>query len=74
MLREYDVVSLKRTTPEVPLSVGTTGTILLVYPDDPPAFEVEFIDGGGNSLGTYTVRETDLDLFREDGPTATDRP
>ena len=62
MLREYDVVLLKEPMPAVPLPRGTRGTILIVFPDSPPAYEVEFVDAAGGTLGTYTVRENDLDL------------
>jgi hypothetical protein len=62
MLQEYDVVLLKQMTPAIPLRSGTKGTVLLVYPDNPPAYEVEFIDDAGNSLGTYAVEATDLVL------------
>jgi hypothetical protein len=62
MLQEYDAVLLKQTTPAIPLRSGTKGTVLMVFPDDPPACEVEFVDDAGNSLGTYTVKATDLCL------------
>lgn len=52
MLQEYDIVFLKQTTPAVPLAKGTKGTILIVYRDSPPAYEVEFVDDAGGSLGT----------------------
>jgi hypothetical protein len=53
-------VLLKQTTPSIPLSAGTKGTILMVHSDDPPAYEVEFVDNAGNSLGTYTVRQSEV--------------
>ena len=62
MFQEYDVVLLKQTTSTVSIPQGTRGTVLIVYPDNPPAYEVEFLDEAGNSLGTHTVRETDLKL------------
>jgi len=65
MLHEYDVVILKQLTPEVPLPQGTRGTILIVYSDNPETYEVEFVDDGGESLGTYTVQGIDLDLVRD---------
>ena len=61
MLNEYDVVRLKRTVPEVPLPQGSKGTVVYVYPADPPGYEVEFIDEAGNTLGIYTVSGNDLE-------------
>jgi len=60
MFREYDVVLLKQMTPAIPLRSGSKGTVLVVYPDDPAAYEVEFMDDAGKSLGTYAVKATDL--------------
>jgi hypothetical protein len=60
VLEEYDVIRLKRTTPEIPLPVGTTGTVLIVHAADPPAYLVEFMDGA-ESLGCYTAYADDLD-------------
>ena len=62
MLSEYDVVRLRSATSAAGIPVGTRGTILIVYFDTPPAYEVEFVDDVGGSLGTFTVREGDLDL------------
>lgn len=61
MMEEYAVVRLKRIVPTIPLPVGTTGTILIVYPCSPPAYEVEFDTDAGRSLGTYTVDGVDLE-------------
>jgi hypothetical protein len=62
MLQEYDVVLLKHPTPTIPLPAGTKGAVLIVYSASPPAYEVEFIDNAGVSLGTFTAQETDLEL------------
>jgi len=61
MLNEYDVVRLKRTVAEAPLPQGTRGTIVHVYPADPPGYEVEFVDEAGNTVGIYTVSGSDLE-------------
>jgi len=61
MIEEYAIVCLKRVVPTIPLPVGTIGTILIVHPCNPPAYEVEFVDGAGKSVGTYTVDEADLE-------------
>ena len=62
MLNEHDVVHLKRTVPEVHLPQGTRGTIVHVYPGDPPGYEVEFVDEAGKTLGIYTVSVNDLEV------------
>jgi Domain of unknown function (DUF4926) len=63
-LSEYEVVCLKRTIPYLPVAQGTRGTIVHVYPADPPGYEVEFMDSG-NTIGVYTVSGSDLDLVSE---------
>jgi len=64
MLKEYAVVLLKRPTLAIPLPSGTKGTILIVHSSVPSAFEVEFVDREGKSLGTYTVEEDDLEELK----------
>lgn len=63
MLREYDVVRLRRQSSKLPLNEGTEGTILVVFESDPPAYEVEFISPDGVSLGTFTVQDSDVELL-----------
>ena len=62
MFSEYDVVRLRSASnaPGVPL--GTRGTVLIIYPATPPAYEVEFMDEAGNSYETFTMQESDLEL------------
>ncbi len=60
MFQEYDVVRLRETSDTVTLPAGTKGTVLMIYPDTKNAYEVEFVDDAGNSLGTFSVSETDL--------------
>lgn len=60
MFQEYAVVRLKNALSSVPLPVGTKGAVLIVHTSDPPAYEVEFVDHRGESLGTYTIRDEDL--------------
>ncbi len=63
MLREYDVVRLRRQSPKVPLDEGTEGTVLIVFESDPRAYEVEFMSPDGVSLGTFTVQDGDVELL-----------
>ena len=62
MLLEYDVVRLRSRTAAIGVPVGARGAVLVVYDDSPPAYEVEFVDHNGDSLGTFTMQEADLDL------------
>ena len=62
MLKEYEVVSLKRTVPSIPLPQGTQGTIVFVYASHPSVYEVEFVNETGETLGIYTVEEKDLEV------------
>ncbi|WP_354229846.1 DUF4926 domain-containing protein [Bradyrhizobium sp. F1.4.3] len=62
MPKEFDVVTLKQMTPAIPLPPGSRGTILIVHSADPPAYEVEFVDDAGASLGTYTAQAAELNI------------
>ena len=61
MLKEYAVVRLKQADARIPVPEGTKGTVLIVHAFNPPAYEVEFVDDVGKSLGTYTVEESNLE-------------
>ena len=61
MIQEYVVVRLKRLISTIPVPQGTKGTVLLVYPSDHPAYEVEFITDAGQSLGAHTIEGEDLE-------------
>jgi hypothetical protein len=61
MLKEYAVVRLTKSVAACPLPIGARGVILIVYPDSPQAYEVEFVGNEGESLGTYTVEESSLE-------------
>ena len=59
MIRENDVVSAARDlNDKVPL--GSKGTVLMVYPDFPNVFEVEFFDELYETLDVLTVEGKDL--------------
>ena len=70
MFTLHDVVLLKRTVPEIPVSVGSAGTIVHVHHSDPLSYLVEFPDAvdasgfdanGRQSLGVYPVHAADLE-------------
>ncbi len=62
MLSEYDVVRLRSASGILKVPVGSRGTVLIVYPDTPPAYEVEFVNDAGESFGTFTMNESDLEV------------
>jgi hypothetical protein len=62
MLKELDVVRLKRTVPGIPVPEGTRGTLVWVAHSDPPGGLVEFMDENGKTFGVYPVEESDLEL------------
>lgn len=55
MIKQYSVVRLKSSLAAIPVVLGSTGTVLIVHDSRPEAYEVEFINEAGQSLGTYTV-------------------
>jgi mono/diheme cytochrome c family protein len=63
MFQEYDIIRLKHALPARGLSVGATGTILLIYeqPALPRAYEIEFTDGNGNTLALLTLQEEEIE-------------
>jgi len=65
MLEEYAVVRLKHTVTTLPIQPGTEGTVLIVYSSTPQAYEVEFVDDAGRSLGTYTIEEANLEEVKD---------
>jgi len=73
MFQEYDVVVLKTNIPEISVPVATRGTVLIVYSSPLKAYEVEFFDKAGDSLGTFTIEEVNLDLV-EKGDKFRDKP
>lgn len=67
MIQEYAVVRLKRVAPTIPLPVGTKGTILMVYPNSAPTYEVEFFDDAKQEyVGVYAVDEAYLEEVKTD--------
>lgn len=59
MLKQYDVVVAVKTLSDH-VFPGCTGVILLCLDSD--NYEVEFVDGDGESLDVLTVSETALKL------------
>jgi hypothetical protein len=56
---EYDHVEATVDL-EARLPTGTRGAIVMVYPSDPAAFEVEFVDDAGQTICVRTVEAAEL--------------
>ncbi|WP_410052332.1 DUF4926 domain-containing protein [Bradyrhizobium sp. SZCCHNRI1029] len=61
LLREYDVVRLRRLVPTIPLPIGAQGTIVIDHRSKPPAYLVEFFSDGDH-VGLYDVSPGDIEL------------
>ena len=59
--QDVQVVKLLRALPEYGLNAGDHGTIVMVYPQMPQAYEVEFVDGEGKTTALVTLLEEDLE-------------
>ena len=57
---EHEVVALAEDWPEKSLMAGDRGTIVHVYLNGPPAYEVEFIDKKGYTIALETILEEKL--------------
>ena len=58
MYKELDVVVLRSDQPDLGLRRGDIGTVVGVYSDS--AYEVEFVDAGGQTVGVLTLEGTDI--------------
>lgn len=63
MFREYDVVKLKKDLPAEKLKAGTIGAIVMVYPEKPQAYEVEFVDEEGGTSALLTLSEKEIEII-----------
>ena len=62
MMQTYDIIkSSKKLNDKVML--GCTGTVLIIYPGFPPAYEVEFVDEINQTLDVLTVGANDIVKF-----------
>ena len=59
MIREYDVVKAVKDLSDK-VKTGAEGTVLMVYPDFPSVYEVEFVDEMKESLDVLTVQVGDV--------------
>ncbi|QKW14606.1 DUF4926 domain-containing protein [Verrucosispora sp. NA02020] len=51
----YDVVELREAIPDENLEPGAVGTIVHVFDHVPGAYEVEFADSDGRTVGMVTL-------------------
>ena len=59
MITEHSLVVLDSTPADKKLARGDVGTVVHIY-NDGKAFEVEFVDGGGNTISLITVDAEDV--------------
>jgi hypothetical protein len=59
MIQEYDVIKSLNDLSDKVLK-GCKGTVLVVYPDFPPAYEVEFVNESLETIDVLTVKADDI--------------
>jgi len=59
MIKEYDIVKAVKDLNDK-VKEGSEGTVLMVYPDFPSVYEIEFFDEMKESLDVLTVQVDDL--------------
>ena len=57
-MKELEQVKYQKSNGPIPK--GTKGTIVHVYKYPTKAYEVEFFDLNGNTIGVYTVEESEI--------------
>jgi len=59
MMKEHDVVVLRRDLPEHRLLQGDMGAIVYIYGEH-EAYEVEFVAGSGETVALLTLEPSDI--------------
>jgi hypothetical protein len=59
MIKEYDIVKSLIDLNQKVLK-DCKGTVLIVHPDFPPAYEVEFVDNAFETIDVLTVKADDI--------------
>jgi hypothetical protein len=62
MIREHDLVVLRRDKREWDLEAGDVGTVVLVYPKG--GYMVEFVDHEGNTLALLDLAEEEVEPLK----------
>lgn len=65
MIPELECVALLVDLPELGLKAGDIGTVVHVYPSG-AAYEVEFVDLDGWTIGVETLEQAQIRLARRD--------
>lgn len=64
--QEHEMVKLNHVLPESNLSKGSVGVVVMVYPESPQFYEVEFTDASGFTVSLQTLSEESLDKYEKD--------
>lgn len=67
-IQAFDCVALLQAVPTEGLAAGQVGAVVEVY--SPDAFEVEFVDLQGRTLGLRTCSRSELLLLKHDAMAA----
>jgi hypothetical protein len=59
MIKEYEIVKSLVDINDKVLK-GCKGTVLIIYNDTPPAYEVEFVDENNETLDVLTVKSSEI--------------
>lgn len=61
--QEHEIVKLSRPLPDSNLPSGCVGVIVMIYPESPQSYEVEFTDSNGFTTALLTLKEKDLEKY-----------
>lgn len=62
-MNEYDTVKLNKELQDTEIPLETLGAILMVFDGNPRTFLVEFFNNNDISLGTFMVKEDQVELW-----------
>jgi hypothetical protein len=62
MLREHDLVVLKKGKKEWGLEAGAVGTVVMVHPKG--GYLVEFVDDGGNTVALLDLNDEEVEPIK----------
>lgn len=60
MLKENDVIKVNKDIQGTPIKKGQTGTIVMVHTHPSVAYEVEFLDSEGYTIGVATIKPEEI--------------
>ncbi|PQV64969.1 protein of unknown function (DUF4926) [Abditibacterium utsteinense] len=59
--QDVEVVRLRQDLPDKGLKAGKIGTVVMVYPEQPQAYEVEFANEKGVTIALVTLLEEEIE-------------